>query len=74
MEDLEKQVDDFKNKRNLESGDHINIDTTRHRGGSRGHGRGNQSVPYNRSKNEASNRQMTERSTGTSENNKHFNI
>ncbi|KAH3875277.1 hypothetical protein DPMN_038540 [Dreissena polymorpha] len=74
IEDLEKKVDDFKNERNLESGDHRNRDTSRHRGGSRGHGRGNHYVPYNRSKNEASNRQMTERSTGTSENNNHLNV
>ncbi|KAH3702707.1 hypothetical protein DPMN_077733 [Dreissena polymorpha] len=32
MEDLERKVDDFKNERNLESGDHRNRDTTRHRG------------------------------------------
>ncbi|KAH3715794.1 hypothetical protein DPMN_058507 [Dreissena polymorpha] len=74
MEDLEKKVDDFKNERNLESSDHRNKDTTRQRGCSRGHGRGNHYVPYNRSKNEARNRQRTESSTGTSENNKHLNV
>ncbi|KAH3888672.1 hypothetical protein DPMN_012711 [Dreissena polymorpha] len=46
MEDLEKKDDDF----NLESGDHRNRYTTRYRGGSRGHWRGNHYISDNRSK------------------------